>query len=238
MPQWIGNSSHSRCCNNKVVRSLIVPTPLELVIYIDVWSDSFATCVLKRLFQKDKCGATRNRLKKTCHDTCGGLCDSGEKIEIDFDDMDAGVVGGVQYYCSDIQLDNWYAINGENYSDTGYVHGTISDPNVGLNGYGEAMSMTCPNGSFSLYSVWLTPAWTWLTALELTWKVMSKVMRLQATLPFWSILSFLPSLSRSYLCSMALTLWSLARPLIRLQWTIWWLTLRLLVFSIWRYLSL
>eukprot|EP00553_Chaetoceros_curvisetus_P001511 CAMPEP_0204628902 /NCGR_PEP_ID=MMETSP0717-20131115/16829_1 /ASSEMBLY_ACC=CAM_ASM_000666 /TAXON_ID=230516 /ORGANISM="Chaetoceros curvisetus" /LENGTH=160 /DNA_ID=CAMNT_0051645663 /DNA_START=106 /DNA_END=588 /DNA_ORIENTATION=- len=67
---------------------------------------------------------------------------------------------GIEYYRSDIRLDTWCALNGDNYADSGYNHGTISDPNVGFNGFEDAISMTCPSGSFSLHSVWLTPAWT------------------------------------------------------------------------------
>ncbi len=160
--RWVGNAPNR--CNNPQFHSHC-PSTCGCGKYNCI--DSLATFVwlrkevdcewLRNLEQKKReKRCTKKRIRKTCRETCK-FCSRENKI-LDFDEVDASVP--VQYFRTDINVENWYVIDGAmNYPDSGYDHGTISEPNVGFNGFANPMTISCPGGSFDLLSIWLTPAW-------------------------------------------------------------------------------
>jgi len=124
-----------------------------------VWAGIERDCAWlrsQRTFDRESICLVDKDIADACPKTCMEC--GGTEVVINFDEDSSGWIK--PYSHSDIQFENAYSFDASKYySGTGYNYGTVSRPNVALNGWGDAMGMRCPDGQFNLRSISLTSAW-------------------------------------------------------------------------------
>ena len=86
---------------------------------------------------------------------------SASPFTIDGYEIDLAVSISTKYTHPSINIgDMWITDDGMNYDqNSGYASGIVSPRNVLFNWLGDPATMSCPNGSFDVRSMYMTPAW-------------------------------------------------------------------------------
>lgn len=157
-PKLCRNKKVKKTCPNACDACRFKCADSPLPFYLKASATNTKSCwrIAKQSPEKIKNLCARPKIRNTCRKTCE-VCGVDATV-INFDE--AEINDTAEYYRTDLQLENWWSTTGRTeYYNTGYMYGTKSEPNVGFNGWGRPITMTCPGGSFSFISSWMTPAW-------------------------------------------------------------------------------
>ena len=92
-----------------------------------------------------------------CLFSLGSILGTAHATAIGFDDLASGSAINNGY--NGLDWNNFYALDGTNYSNSGYQNGVVSPNNVAYNAYGNDASISVASGTFTLSSGYFTAAW-------------------------------------------------------------------------------